>query len=181
MLQGKVAAVFGFASVKSIAWGCCQSFQKNGCHVIIGIQNARFRPALERVTADWPVPPTVVECDVTNDADVERTFGSIAAVHNKLHVLVHSIAYASPTAMRGALLDCPRVDFITAHDVSAYSLIALSRASAPLLRASGSGSVIAMSYLGAERLVPQYKVMGAAKASLESVARQLAFEMVCIY
>jgi enoyl-[acyl-carrier protein] reductase I len=178
-LKGKVAAIFGYANNRSIAWGVAQRFQKEGGVVVIGIQSERFRPSLVKATEDWPVSPVIVECNVTDDANIDTAFATIAATHGRLDILVHSIAHATQPAMRGALLDCTRTDFLAAHDISAYSLIGLSRGAAPLLRASGCGAVIAMSYLGAERVVPNYKVMSAAKSSLQAVARQLAFEMVC--
>jgi enoyl-[acyl-carrier protein] reductase I len=177
-LHGKVVAIFGFASTRSIAWGVAQSVQKEGGTVVVGIQSSRFRPALERATVDWKIPPTIVECDTGSDAEVEKAFSDIASAHGKLDALIHSIAHASQRAMRGALLDCPRADFLAAHDASSYSLLTLCRSGAPLLRASTRGSVVAMSFLGSQRVVPQYSVMAAAKASLEAVARQLAFEMV---
>ena len=187
-LTGKVAAVVGFASTRSIAWGVAQALNSDGASLTFLIQSDRFRPALELATSQWPRPPSIVCCDVTDDEQINTAFNSVLQLHGRLDHLCHCVAHASAAALRAPLLECPRADFLAAHDVSAYSLVALCRAAAPLFNAtrsaasepSGSigGSVVALSYLGAQRVVPGYRVMGPAKASLEAVARQLAVELV---
>ena len=178
MLAGKACAVFGFASTRSLAWGIAEAWSAAGASLTIGIQSERFRPALQAATAGWPAAPHTVVCDVANDADMEDAFGSIGATHGGLlHALAHSVAFAPSRAMRAPLLDTARDDFLAAHSVSAYSLLALSRGALPLFRAAGGGSVVALSYLGATRAARNYRVMGAAKASLEACARGLAVEL----
>ena len=123
---------------------------------------------------------------MTSDKDIDSAFSSISDVHGgKLHCLLHSVAFATTQSIKSPLLECSRDDFRIAHDASTYSLIALARGATPLMTRSdgtysnsGSPSIVTLSYLGAQRVVPQYGIMGAAKASLEAVARQLAVEMV---
>lgn len=115
--------------------------------------------------------------DVTSDAAIASTFDQIQADTGRINMLLHSIAYASPAAMKLPLIETTRQDFAQAMDISAYSLVALARTALPLLAAGGGGSILSLSYLGAERAVPTYKVMGPAKAALESLTRGLAVEL----
>lgn len=183
-LAGKAAAVFGFASTRSLAWGIAHAWHAAGASVTVGIQSERFRGALERATADWAPPPRVVVCDVSRDEEITRAFEDISRATPRLHAFAHSIAFAPASAMRAPLLQTGRDDFLLAHSVSAYSLIACARAAAPLMRdGSGAdggcagGSIIALSYLGSQRAAGAYRVMGPAKASLEGCARGLALEL----
>jgi enoyl-[acyl-carrier protein] reductase I len=172
------AAVFGFASTRSLAWGIAQAWAEAGASVTVGIQSERFRPALEAATRGWRAPAHIVECDVNDEGAIEAAFSSIRAHHGgRLDALVHSIAFAPASAMRAPLLATSRADFLSAHATSAYTLLPLARAAAPLLAAGGGGSILALSYLGAQRAAPNYRVMGAAKASLEACARGLAAEL----
>jgi len=178
-LAGKVGVILGVANGRSLAWGVAAGWAAAGAALSLGIHSARHRGSVERLTAGWAVKPHIFECDVTSDAAVAAAFDAVATAHGgRVHALLHSIAHASAAAMRAPLLETSRADFAAAHDVSAYSLIAVTRAAAPLLAAAGGGSVQALSYIGATRVVPSYRVMGPAKASLEAVARQLAVEMV---
>lgn len=182
MLAKKSCAVFGFASTRSIAWGIAEAWAAAGALLTVGIQSERFRPALAAATAGWAAPPHTVVCDVSSDADIEAAFHSIGAARGgALHAVAHSVAFAPARAMRAPLLDTARDDFLAAHSVSAYSLLALSRGALPLMRAAGGGSVIALSYLGAARAARNYRVMGAAKASLEACARGLAVELAPLH
>lgn len=179
MLAHKACAVFGFASRRSLAWGIAAAWARAGAAVTVGIQSERFRGALERAAADWREPPHVVVCDVADDASVAAAIDAVGAARGGvLHALAHSVAFAPAAAMRAPLLDTSRADFLLAHSVSAYSLVALARAAAPLLERGGGGaSITALSYVGATRAVGAYRVMGAAKASLEATARALALEL----
>jgi enoyl-[acyl-carrier protein] reductase I len=178
-MAGLHAAVFGFASTRSLAWGIAGAWHAAGASVTIGIQSERFRGALEAATRAWPAPPHVVTCDVCDDASLDAAFAAIAGRSGgALHALAHSVAFAPAAAMRAPLLRTSRADFAAAHDASAYSLLALAARAEPLLAAaSPRGSVLALSYLGAARAAPSYRVMGAAKASLEACARGLAAEL----
>ena len=178
MLANRACAVFGFASTRSLAWGIADAYHSAGAALTICVQSPRFLPALAAATAAWPTPPHTLICDVTSDADIAAAFDAIASTHaGKLHALAHSVAFAPAAAMREPLLRTSRADFLQAHAVSAYSLLALARGAAPLMEAAGGGSIVALSYLGAARAARTYRVMGAAKASLEACARGLAVEL----
>jgi enoyl-[acyl-carrier protein] reductase I len=183
-LAGKRGAVFGFASPRSLACAIAEAWARAGCggeRLTVGIQSERFRPALDKASRAWPGgPPRVVVCDVGDDASLAAAWAEIGdgCGAGGLQLLAHSIAHASAPAMRGAVLETSRADFAAAHDASAYSLIALARGAAPLMARGGAGgSIVSLSFLGAQRCVPEYKVMGAAKASLEAVSRALAVEL----
>lgn len=132
---------------------------------------------MEQLTSAWPKQPKVLEVDVTNDAAITSAFQNIQADTGRVNMLLHSIAYASPAAMKLPLVETTRQDFAQAMDISAYSLLALTRSALPLLEAGGGASILSLSYLGAEKVVPTYKVMGPAKAALESLTRGLAVEL----
>jgi enoyl-[acyl-carrier protein] reductase I len=126
-----------------------QSWHASGATLSIGISSDRFRPALEKATAGWAVRPHIVSCDVGSDASLAEAWQAIAAAHGgRLHHLAHSIAYASPAAMKGAFLDITREDFRHAHDISAYSLVALARGALPLMEAAGAAGSAAGSAVG---------------------------------
>lgn len=177
-LTNKVGAVFGFASHRSLAWSIADAWNREGATVCFGLQNERFRPALEKLVQGWERKPQIVLCDVQDDTNIDNAFKEISEKNGgKLDCLAHSIAFATQSAMKNPFLQCSRDDFRIAHEISAYSLIALTRGAHPLMKTAGGGSVMALSYIGAQRVVPAYKVMGAAKASLESTARYLAAEL----
>jgi len=177
-MQGLSCAVFGFASTRSLAWGIAEAWNRAGASVSIGIQSTRFKERLEKATADWNRPPHIFVSDVLEEASIESAFSSISHHHaGRLDALAHSLAFAPGAAMQSPLLSTTRADFLTAHSVSAYSLLSLTRSALPLLQAAGGGSVLALSYLGSQRAAKNYNVMGPAKASLEACARGLAAEL----
>jgi enoyl-[acyl-carrier protein] reductase I len=173
LLDGKLGVVFGVANKRSIAWAIAQALAAAGMRLAFACQGERLRENVEPLAAT--LPGSVVHlCDVTEDAQIEAVFEAVRRDFGGLDTLVHSIAFAQREDLEGDFLDTSREGFRLAHDVSAYSLVALTRAAAPLLEQSGQGSVIAMSYLGSERVATGYNVMGVAKASLESAVRYLA-------
>lgn len=173
-LEGRVAAVFGLANKRSIAWGIAQKLHEAGATLAIGYMNERLKAEAAELIADLPGAEPF-QCDVSSDADIERTFAQLKQKYGKLDILVHSIAFAPPDDLKNDFLQTTREGFRIAHDVSVYSLIALSRAAAPLM--SEGGSIMAMTYYGAEKVVPHYKVMGVAKAALEATVRYLAWDL----
>jgi enoyl-[acyl-carrier protein] reductase I len=168
-----------------------QAFHRAGASVAVGVQSERFVKRLEDLAmVHWGQKPDVVPvCDVASDESIRACFDDVlpTAFGGKLDVLVHSIAYAPADAMKGSLIDCSREGFRVAHDVSSYSLVGLTRAALPMLESAASDaalsdsaqgpSVLCMSYLGAQRAVGPYGVMGPAKASLEAVVRGLALDL----
>lgn len=187
MLTGKVGVVFGVSNARSIAWGVARAWADAGARVHVVCQGERFLTKVQGMAADQRGIAGVHVCDVIEDEQISGLFQELGRDHESLDALLHAIAHAPPSAMKdGTLLDTRREDFASAHDVSAYSLIALAREAVPLMtrkkaveggeRGAG-GSITALSYLGSTLAVPGYNVMGCAKASLEAAARGLASEL----
>jgi len=173
-LESKTALVFGVANKRSIAWGIARKLHEAGAQLAIVYQNERLRLEAEDLAASLP-GAQALQCDVSRDEDVDALFAAVRARYGKLHVLVHSIAYAPAEELRREFLETSREGFRIAHDVSVYSLIALARSAAPLM--TEGGSIITMTYYGAEKVVPHYNVMGVAKAALEATVRYLAYDL----
>ena len=174
ILQGKRALVTGVANRWSIATGIARKLHEHGASVALAYQGERVKGEVEKLAADLGGAP-VVECDVSNDASLAAARDALDARFGKLDALVHSIAYANKEDLAGKVFDTSRDGFSLALDVSSYSLIALVNA----LRHSfnDGASIMAMTYLGATQIVPNYNLMGIAKAALESTVRYLAFDL----
>jgi enoyl-[acyl-carrier protein] reductase I len=173
-LAGKTAVVFGLANKRSIAWGIAQKLHAAGATLAICYQNERMKQDAEQLIAELP-GASGFQCDVSNDAEIETLFAAIQKKYAKIEILVHAVAYAPADELRGEFINTSREGFRVAHDVSVYSLIAVSRAATPLM--TESGSIITLTYFGAEKVVPNYNVMGVAKASLEATVRYLAWNL----
>jgi len=174
MLEGRTAVVFGVANKRSIAWAIAQCLQQAGARLAITYQNERLAAEAAELVQSLPKAEGF-QCDVSHDAEVERLFAQLKEHYGKIDVLVHSIAFAPADELKRPFVDTSREGFRIAHDVSVYSLIALARAAAPLM--SDGGSIITMTYYGAEKVVPNYNVMGVAKAALEATVRYLAYDL----
>jgi enoyl-[acyl-carrier protein] reductase I len=174
LLQGRVAVVFGVANQRSIAWAIAQRLQAAGARLAITYQNERLRQEAEHLISSLPNADPF-QCDVTRDEEVDQLFYDLKRHYGTLHVLVHSIAYAPPEELKGSFANTSREGFRIAHEVSVYSLVALARAAAPLME--DGGSIMTLSYFGAEKVVPHYNVMGVAKAALEASVRYLAYDL----
>ncbi len=170
-LEGRVAVVFGVANKRSIAYSIAQKLAEAGCTLAVGYQNERLKSEADALVQGLP-NATVFQCDVTSDEQIERSFAELKSRYGTIHTLVHSIAYAPADALKNDFLETTREGFRVAHDISVYSLIALTRAAAPLMTAGGS--VMALTYYGSEKVFPNYNVMGVAKAALEATVRYLA-------
>lgn len=170
-LEGKVAIVFGLANKRSIAWSIALKLQEAGAQLAICYQNERMKAEAQGLI-DELAGAEGFQCDVSNDAEITALFSRISERYGKVDVLVHAVAFAPPEDLRGDFVNTSREGFRIAHDVSVYSLIALSRAAAPLM--TDGGSIITLTYYGAEKVVPNYNVMGVAKAALEATVRYLA-------
>ncbi|MHB0970536.1 MAG: enoyl-ACP reductase FabI [Thermoanaerobaculia bacterium] len=173
LLEGKYGIVFGVANKRSIAWAIAQSLAGAGMRLAFSYQGERLRENVEELASTLP-GSILVPCDVTVDSDIDAVFATVEKEFGQLHCLVHSVAYAQKEDLENDFVNTSREGFKIAHDISAYSLVALSRSAAPLMERSGDGSVIALTYYGAEKAVPGYNVMGVAKASLEASVRYLA-------
>jgi enoyl-[acyl-carrier protein] reductase I len=173
-LEGRVAVVFGLANKRSIAWGIAQKLHEAGAKLAISYMNERLKAEAQDLIAELP-GAEAFQCDVSNDVEIDQMFARLKERYGKIHILVHSIAFAPPDAMKNEFLQTTRDGFRIAHDVSVYSLIALSRAAAPLM--TEGGSIITLTYFGAEKVVTHYRVMGVAKAALEATVRYLAADL----
>lgn len=173
-LQGRTAIVFGVANKRSIAWSIAQGLHSAGARLIITYQNERLEQEARDLISSLPGTEGFM-CDVSKDEEIDRLFSQVKDRFGKLHVLVHSVAYAPAEELRGEFINTTREGFRIAHDVSVYSLIAVARAAAPLME--DGGSIITMTYYGAEKVVPHYNVMAVAKAALECTVRYLAFDL----
>jgi enoyl-[acyl-carrier protein] reductase I len=174
--EGKRGLVFGVANKRSIAWAIARRIAGEGAQLAFTYQGERIEKGV-RDLAETVSSPLVTECDVRSDDDVTRVLREAAEALGGLDLLVHSVAYASAEDLEGRFTDTPRDRFWIALDVSAYSLVATARAAEPLMEASGGGSILTMTYLGGERAVPHYNVMGVAKAALDSSVQYLAWDL----
>ena len=175
-MEGRVAVVFGVANKRSIAWAIAQRMQAAGARLAITYQNERLEAEAKDLIAALP-GAEAFRCDVSNDQEIERVFGELKQHYGTLHALVHSIAFAPADELKNDFVQTTREGFRVAHDVSVYSLIALTRAAAPLMQSEHGGSVTTLTYYGAEKVVPHYNVMGVAKAALEATVRYLANDL----
>ena len=174
LLEGKKALIFGVANDHSIAWGIARALHAEGATVgfssIASLIERRVRPLADSIGSTF-----VEACDVQDDAQIERVFERWRAAHDDLDILVHALAFARREDLDGAFVETSRDGFALALDVSAYSLVAVTRAALPLM-AAGS-SILTLSYYGAEKVVANYNVMGVAKAALEASVRYLAADL----
>jgi enoyl-[acyl-carrier protein] reductase I len=175
LLDGKIGIVFGVANKRSIAWAIAQAWAREGARLAFTYQGARLKENVEDLAGAFGPDTLILPCDVTRDEDIAAVFKTVGETFGKLNLLLHSVAYAPKEALEGEFVNTSREAFRVAHDVSAYSLVALARAAAPLM--TDGGSIVAMSYYGAEKVVPHYNVMGVAKAALEASTRYLAYDL----
>src|SRR6185436_1927571 len=172
-LEGKTGIIFGVANKRSIAWAIAQALANEGMRLAFTYQGERLKEGVEEL-ANTITGSLVLPCDVTRDEEIDAVFKTVGQDLGRLDTLVHSVAFAPREDLENDFVKTSRDGFKTAHDISAYSLVALTRAALPLLEKSGSGSVLALSYYGAVKALEGYNVMGVAKASLEASIRYLA-------
>src|SRR6188508_3880760 len=175
--DGKRGLVLGVANRRSIAWAIAKRLADEGAQLAFTFQGGRIEKNV-RELADSVSSPLVTDCDVRSDEDVARVFDEVgASFDGSLDLLVHSVAFAAAEDLEGRFTDTPRDRFWMALDVSAYSLVGCARLAEPLMEAAGGGSILTMTYLGGERAVPHYNVMGVAKAALDASVRYLAWDL----
>src|SRR4051794_35438580 len=175
--EGKTGLVLGVANKRSIAWAIAQRLAGEGARLAFTFQGERIEKGVRDLAATID-SPLVVECDVRSDENVADVVAKAGETFDGgLDLLVHSVAYAAAEDLEGRFTDTPRDRFWLAMDVSAYSLVACARAAEPLMRERGGGSIVTMTYLGGERTVPHYNVMGVAKAALDASMRYLAWDL----
>jgi len=173
-LSGKVALVLGVANKRSLAWAIADVLGEAGCSLALTYQGERLQKNVHELAEKYPGAP-VMACDVNSDEQVDGVFGRIEKDYGRLDVLVHSIAFARREDLEGQFLTTSRQGWRTALEISAYSFVRLTSLAVPLMKEGGS--VMALTYLASQRVVPKYNVMGSAKAALEHAVRQLASEL----
>ena len=175
-LSDKVGLVVGVANKRSISWAIARAVADAGARLVVTHQNARLEENVRDLAASL-TDPLVLPCDVTNDQEMDALFAAIEAQAGRLDFVVHGVAFAEREDLERPYSETSREGFRKALDISAYSLIALTRRAAPLMEKQGGGSILTLSFLGSERAFPNYNVMGVAKSALESSVRYLAAEL----
>lgn len=174
LLDGKIALVFGLANKNSIAWGIVKQLHEQGATIALSyagdMLTKRVEPLAEEIGCDF-----LEQCDVTSDEELDIVFDKFKARYGKLDILVHSVAYAKREDLDGRMVDVSRDGFLLALNISAYSLIAMTKRAEPLM--TDGGSIMSMTYYAAEKVLPRYNAMAVAKASLENITRYLAADL----
>ena len=175
LLNGKVGVVFGVANKRSIAWGICKAARAAGARLALNYQNERMESGVRELAGELE-DPWLAPCDVMKEGEIDTFFQGVKQKFGGIDFLVHSIAFAKREELGGSFVDTSLDGYLLAQQVSAYSLVALARRAAPLMEGRG-GSILTLSYYGAEKVVPNYNVMGVAKAALEASVRYLASDL----
>ncbi len=176
LLDGKKGLIVGVANKRSIAWAIAQAAHREGAQLAFTYQGERLKESVGELSAGLGGNSPLYECDVTNDAQMDQVFSGIKSAWGSLDFLVHAVAFAKREELEGDFLPTSREGFRLALEVSAFSLTALAQRAVPLM--TGGGSIVAMTYYGAEKVIPRYNVMGVAKSALEASIRYLAFDVV---
>jgi len=174
LLEGKLALILGIANKWSLAYAIAEAFSREGATLVLTYLGERQKLAIEDLARDFPVA-AVLPCDVTKDEELAALADSLAGLNRPLDTVVHSLAFANREDLMRPFVETSRAGFLLAQDVSAYSLVAVARSTAPLM--TNGGAMMTLTYLGSTRVVPNYNVMGAAKASLEAAVRYLASDL----
>jgi len=174
-LEGKTGVVFGVANKRSIAWAIAQAWAAAGAKLIFNYQGERIKENVEDLVSTFGSDVPLYPCDVAVDEEISEFFRRVKEHTNRIDLMLHSVAFAPREALEGDFLSTSRDAFLMAHNISAYSLVGLAREAVPFM--TDGGSIIAMTYYGAEKVIPHYNVMGVAKASLEATTRYLAYDL----
>src|SRR5438128_2989947 len=175
VLAGKTGVVFGVANKRSIAWAIAKAWAASGAKLIFNYQGDRLKENVEELVGEFGEQTPLFPCDVSSDEEIKKFFEQVREQTQVVDLLLHSVAFAPKEALEGDFLSTTREAFRIAHDISAYSLVALAREITPIM--TNGGSILAMTYYGSEKVVPHYNVMGVAKASLEASTRYLAYDL----
>jgi len=179
LLQGKKALILGVANKRSIAWGIATAFQREGAELAFSYAIDRLKENVDQLVGSLPDHETmpVIRCDVTKQEEIDALFADLEKRWGTLDILVHSIAFAPIEELKGSFTNITRNGLLSAIDISAYSLVALTRGAVPMFEKAGGGSVLSLTFNAAERVVPSYNVMAIAKAALEAETRYLAADL----
>ncbi len=176
LLEGKKGIVLGVLNNKSIAWGIAKELADNGAEIALTYLGEAGQKRVIPLAEELGVNITL-DCDVTKDEDIDKVFEKLEKEWGKLDFLVHSVAFSDKNELRGKFYNTTRDNFKNTMDISAYSLVALTKRAVPLMEKAGGGSILAMTYYGSEKVIPHYNVMGVAKATLEASIRYLAVDL----
>jgi enoyl-[acyl-carrier protein] reductase I len=174
-LEGKIGLVFGVANKRSIAWAIAQAWHAAGAQLIFNYQGERIKENVDDLVSTFGSDLPVYPCDVSSDSEISEFFAKVRQQTDRVDLMLHSVAFAPKESLEGLFLNTTRDAYLLAHNISAYSLLGLAREASPLM--TNGGSIVAMTYYGAEKVVPHYNVMGVAKASLEATTRYLAYDL----
>jgi enoyl-[acyl-carrier protein] reductase I len=179
LLQGKRALILGVANKRSIAWGIATAFQREGAELAFSYAIDRLKENVDQLVGSLPGHETmpIIRCDVTKQEEIDALFADLEKRWGALDILVHSIAFAPIEELKGSFINITRNGLLSAIDISAYSLVALTRGAVPMFEKAGGGSVMSLTFNAAERVVPSYNVMAIAKAALEAETRYLAADL----
>jgi enoyl-[acyl-carrier protein] reductase I len=175
VLTGKVGVVFGVANKRSIAWAIAKAWASADARLIFNYQGERLKENVEELVGEFGEQTPLFPCDVSSDDEIRAFFEKVRSETDRVDLMLHSLAFAPREALEGDFVSTTREAFRVAHDISAYSLVALAREATPMM--TNGGSIVAMTYYGSQKVVPHYNVMGVAKASLEASARYLAYDL----
>jgi enoyl-[acyl-carrier protein] reductase I len=175
VLEGKIGVVFGVANKRSIAWAIAKAWAGAGARLIFNYQGERLKENVEELISEFGENTPLFPCDVSSDEEIAAFFEKVRSETDRLDLMLHSLAFAPKEALEGGFISTTREAFRATHDISAYSLVALSREAATMM--TNGGSILAMTYYGSEKVFPHYNVMGVAKASLEASTRYLAYDL----
>jgi enoyl-[acyl-carrier protein] reductase I len=176
LLDGKIALVAGVANKRSLAWAIARRLSEQGATLAFTYQGERIEGSVRELAASVG-SDVCIECDVSSDESIDKAFGELVERVGGLDLMAHSIAFAHAHDLAGRFTDTARDDYRMALDISAYSLVAMTQRAEPLMEARGGGAIVTMTYLGGERAIPGYNVMGVAKAALEAAVRYIAAEL----
>lgn len=174
-LEGKKAVVFGVANKRSIAWAIAKAWHDAGAELIFNYQGDRVKENVEELASEFGENVAIYPCDVSSDEEIDAFFDKVKEHTSEIDMMLHSVAFAPREALGGRFVETARDAFSTSLDISAYSLVALAQRAQPMMK--NGGSIVAMSYYGAEKVIPNYNLMGVAKAGLEASARYLAWDL----
>lgn len=175
LMEGKRGLIMGLANDKSIAWGIAQALNEHGAQLAISYQNEALEKRVKPLAAQLDKEPLLLQCDVSDSASMEACFKELAAQWGKIDFLVHAIAFSDKSQLRGRTIDTTRDNFAMTMNISCFSFLEACKYASPLM--TDGGAVVTLTYMGAERVLPNYNIMGVAKAALEAAVRYAAMDM----
>ncbi len=175
LMEGKKGLIMGLANDKSIAWGVAQALNEHGARIAISYQNEALEKRVKPLAAQLDKEPLLIQCDVSDSSSVEECFRELAEKWGKIDFLVHAIGFSDKNQLRGMMIDTTKENFVMTMNISCFSFIEACKYAAPIM--NDGGSIVTMSYMGSERVIPNYNIMGVAKAALEASVRYAAMDL----